>query len=136
MADHTASRCNDWRSSLLLRALQANSTRQAIRQMRRGGAPVLSYVEGASPLLTKIEDSSLETGRPRPASNGNLNWRAKPLLRGDFSYGVGERPHTDLSRKARLGGSVGSAGQLHSASVMADSYAIAKRFRGEPNPLP
>lgn len=50
--------------------------------------------------------------------------------------GAGERPHTDLSRKARLGGSVGSAGQLHSARVMADSKTIAKQLPGVPDSLP
>ncbi len=51
-------------------SLPADSIRQAIRLMRREGA--------ASPPLTNIEGSSSETGRPRPASNGNANWREKP----------------------------------------------------------
>ncbi len=56
---------------LLTAALQTNSTRQAIRLMRREGA--------ASPPLTNIEDSSLKTGRLLPAPSGSSNWQAKRL---------------------------------------------------------
>ncbi len=52
--------------------------------MRRGGAPVLSGVEGASPLLVNMDESELETGRSRPVSDGTENWRA--------NYPTGEGP--------------------------------------------
>ncbi len=50
--------------------------------MRRGGAPVPSPVEGASPLLVNMDESELETGRPRPASGVGTIWRAKRILAG------------------------------------------------------
>ncbi len=50
--------------------LPANSIRQTIRLVRREGA--------ASPVLTNVEDLFVETGRPRPASDGNADWRATP----------------------------------------------------------
>ncbi len=65
-----------WNQLLLQSASPSNSFTQASRLMRREGAPVPSRVEGASPLLANIEDSSCETGRPRPASDGNANCRA------------------------------------------------------------
>ncbi len=74
-------------------ALPANSIGQAIRLMRREGA--------ASPLLTNIEDSYLETGRPRPASNESAIWRAAPPEAGPTGPLLGRR---ELLQRAGLVG--------------------------------
>ncbi len=73
-------------------ALPANSIRQTIRPVRREGA--------ASPLLTNIEDSSVETGRPRPASNGNANRQAKQVVGGSVAALAVLRFHDPLRRDA------------------------------------
>src|SRR6185369_12642866 len=83
-------------------ALHFNSCGRAIHHMRRGGA--------ASPKLANIEDLLLETGRPRPASDGKANKSAKPMaMRPGVGVGFETAFHERGYRNFRMAAAVASA---------------------------